>query len=128
MLENYYKLVETAITDLGINPAETRGPQEGQWNLKKGKFDIMIDIWEQEKHILFQIVAPLCDLPDDNREAFFMHLLQKNYGLSSTAYAIMNDTVFLKYTTEAPTITKENIAQLLTKTAFYAEQSEFVPA
>ena len=128
MLTTYYKLVDTAIGELGLNPDETRGEQPGQWNLKKGKFDIMVDVWEQENQFLFQIVSPLCGLPDENREGFLLHLLQKNYGMSSLAYAIMEDAVFLKHTTEMASLTKENIVMLLTKTAFYAEQSSFVPA
>jgi hypothetical protein len=74
------------------------------------------------------VVSPLCTLPDENKEGFMLHLLQKNYGLSSLAYAIMEDSVFLKHTTEMASLTKENIIALLTKTAFYAEQSAFVPS
>src|SRR6478672_11463615 len=113
MLAKYYKLVDAAITDLGLNADETRGEQAGQWNLKKGKFDIMVDVWEQENQFLFQIVCPLCGLPDDSKEGFLLHLLKKNYGMSSIAYAIMEESVFLKYTTEANTLTKENITMLL---------------
>lgn len=127
MIQQFYKLVDDAITDLGLNPEEVRGEQAGQWNLKKGKFDIMIDLWEQENQHIFQVVAPLCGMPEENREAFLLHLLEKNYGLSSLAYAVMNDTVFLKCTTEASSLVKEQIVMLLTKTAFYAEQSSFVP-
>lgn len=127
MIETYYKLVDSAITELGLNPDEVKGEQAGQWNLKKGKFDIMVDVWEQDNQFLFQIVSPLCSLPDENREAFLMHILQKNYGMSSLAYAIMEDSVFLKHTTEANTLTKELILLLLSKTAFYAEMSDFVP-
>ena len=127
MLQTYYKLVDEAITELGINADETKGEQAGQWNLRKGKFDIMIDVWEQENQFLLQVVSPLCSLPDENKEGFLLHLLQKNYGLSGVAYAIMDDSVFLKYTTEAGSLSKENIVSLLTKTAFYAEQSSFVP-
>lgn len=128
MIDIYYKLVDAAIADLGLNPDEVRGEHPGQWNLKKGKFDIMVDVWEQENQALFQIVSPLCSLPDENREAFLIHILQKNYGMSSLAYAIMEDSVFLKHTTEANTLTKELILLLLSKTAFYAEMSDFVPA
>jgi len=128
MIENYYKIVEEAILALGIPAELSRGPQIGQWNLKKGKFDILIDVWEQEKNHLFQIVAPICAIPDDNREAFYLHLLNKNYGMSSIAYAIMEDSVFVKYTSEANALTQEIILNLLTKVAFYAEQSDFVPA
>lgn len=127
MIDTYYKLVDAAIADLGLNPDEVKGEQPGQWNLKKGKFDIMVDVWEQENQILFQIVSPLCSLPDENREAFLLYILQKNYGMSSLAYAIMEDSVFLKHTTEANTLTKELILLLLSKTAFYAEMSDFVP-
>ena len=56
MLQTYYKLVDDAIIELGLNPDETKGEQPGQWNLKKGKFDIMLDVWEQEKQFLFQVV------------------------------------------------------------------------
>lgn len=128
MLENYYKLVDEAVATLGLNVEEIRGEQAGQWNLKKGRFDIMVDIWEQENQFLFQIVCPLCGIPSENREHFLLYLLQKNYGLSSITYAVMEDTIFLKYTSEATTLTADAIVSLLTKTAFYAEKSEFVPA
>jgi len=127
MIHTFYKVVDEAIVSLGLNSEETKGEQPGQWNLKKGKFDIMVDVWEQEKQFLFQVVCPLCTLPDDNKEGFMLHLLQRNYGLSSVAYAVMEDSVYLKYTTEMNSLTTENIVSLLTKTAFYAEQSAFVP-
>ena len=127
MIHTFYNVVDEAIASLGLNAEETKGDQPGQWNLKKGKFDIMVDVWEQEKQFLFQVICPLCTLPDDNKEGFMLHLLQKNYGLSSLAYAIMEDSVYLKYTTEMNLLTTENIVTLLTKTAFYAEQSAFVP-
>lgn len=127
MLTTYYKLIDDAITALGLNPEETRGGNPGQWNLKKGRFDIMVDVWEQEKQFLFQIVCPLCSTPDDNKDVFLQHLLQRNYGMSSVTYAMMENDVFLKYTTEANELTKENVIMLLNKTAFYAEQSNFVP-
>ena len=127
MITTYYKLIDEAIKDLGLNPDETKGEQAGQWNLKKGRFDIMIDVWEQENNFLFQIVCPLCSLPDDNKEAFLKHLLERNYGMSSFAYAIMEDSVFLKFTSEANTLTKESLLMLFNKAAFYTEQSNFVP-
>ncbi len=127
MIATYYQLIDEAVMALGLNPEDTRGQNEGQWNLKKGRFDIMVDVWEQEKQFLFQIVCPLCSLPEENKEGFLLHLLQRNYGMSSLAYAIMDDSVFLKFTTEAETLTKDVLMMLFNKTAFYAEQSNFVP-
>ena len=48
--------------------------------------------------------------------------------MSSMAYAVTDNTVFVKYTSEANSLTQEIILNLLTKVAFYAEQSDFVPA
>lgn len=127
MITTYYNLVDEAIIALGLNPEETKGKQPGQWNLKKGRFDIMIDVWEQEQQFLFQVVCPLCSLPEENKEGFLMYLLTRNYGMSSIAYAVMESEVFLKYTTEMNLLTKETLISLLNKTAFYAEQSNFVP-
>ncbi len=127
MIETYYKVVDEAVAALGLDAEELRGEQPGQWNLKKGRFDIMVDLWEQENQHLFQIVCPLCGIPEENRDVFLLNLLQKNYGLSAMTYAVMDNIVFLKYTTEAAPLTSENIVALLTKTAFYAEKSEFVP-
>ncbi len=127
MIENYYKVVDEAVATLGLNAEEVRGEQPGQWNLKKGRFDIMVDIWEQENQQMFQVICPLCGVPEENREGFLLNLLQKNYGLSAMTYAVMDNIVFLKYTTEAAPLTAENMVSLLTKTAFYAEKSEFVP-
>lgn len=128
MIENYYKVVDEAVATLGLDAEEVRGEQPGQWNLKKGRFDIMVDIWEQESQHMFQVICPLCGVPEENREGFLLNLLQKNYGLSAMTYAVMDNIVFLKYTTEVTPLTAENIVSLLTKTAFYAEKSEFVPA
>ena len=127
MIETCYNIVDEAVAALGLEAEEVRGEQPGQWNLKKGRFDIMVDVWEQENQLLFQIVCPLCGIPAEGRELFLLNLLQKNYGLSAMTYAVMDNIVFLKYTTEATSLTSENIVSLLTKAAFYAEKSEFVP-
>lgn len=128
MLEHTYQITEEAITMLGISAEECRAEQAGQWNLKKGSFDIMVDVWEEQGQVLFQVVCPLCTLPEENQEGFFRFLLERNHQLSAVTYTLFEDNVYLKHTREANGLTKEEIVNLLSKTAYYAEQSEFVPA
>lgn len=128
MLQQTCQLVEEVLVSLGLNVEECRGEKEGQWNLRKGSFDIMVDAWEEQGQVLFQVLCPLCALPDENKEAFFLYLLQRNHELSAIAYTVFEQNVYLKHTREANGLTKEEILNLLSKTAFYAEQSEFVPA
>lgn len=128
MLKQTYELTESAIKSLGINVEDCRGENQGQWNLKKGQFDILVDVWEEQNQVLFQVLCPLCALPDENREAFFLYLLNKNHELSSVAYTIFENNVYIKHTREAVGLNMEEIINLLTKAAFYAELSDFVPA
>lgn len=127
MLQQTCQLTEEVLVSLGLNAEECRGEKEGQWNLKKGSFDIMVDAWEEQGQVLFQVLCPLCALPEENKEAFYLYLLQRNHELSSIAYTVFEGNVYLKHTREANGLTKEEILNLLSKTAFYAEQSEFVP-
>lgn len=128
MLQQTCQLIEEVLASLGLNVEECRGEKEGQWNLRKGSFDIMVDAWEEQGQVLFQVLCPLCALPDENKEAFYLYLLQRNHELSAIAYTVFEQNVYLKHTREANGLTKEEILNLLSKTAFYAEQSEFVPA
>lgn len=128
MLQQTYQLTEEAITLLGVSAEESRAEQPGQWNLKKGSFDIMIDVWEEQGQVLFQVICPLCTLPDENKEGFYLFLLERNHQLSAVTYTVFEGNVYLKHTREANGLSKEEIVNLLSKTAYYAEQSEFVPA
>jgi len=128
MLEETRQLVEQAIATLGLNPEECRGENPGQWNLKKGQFDILVDTWVEQEQTLFQVLCPLCTPPEDNKEGFYAFLLERNHGLSQVAYTLFDGNVYLKHTREARGLTHDEIITLLSKTAFYAEQSDFVPA
>lgn len=128
MFQQTCQLIEDTITSLGVSAEECRGEHAGQWNLKKGNFDIMADVWEEQGIMLFQVLCPLCALPEENKEAFYRFLLERNHQLSAIAYTVFEGNVYLKHTREANGLTKEEVLNLLSKTAFYAEQSEFVPA
>ncbi|NBV05297.1 MAG: hypothetical protein EBS08_06515 [Cytophagia bacterium] len=74
--------VEKAIHDLGVDPAQARGEEQGQWLLMRNETPIYLDAWSAEQKspwnyfifeedaTTFQLTIPFCYAPTLQREAF----------------------------------------------------------
>ncbi|MEL6342314.1 MAG: YbjN domain-containing protein [Myxococcota bacterium] len=61
------------------------------WALKHGSAHVVINVQadEDDELAFLHIYAPILDVPADNREAFYRHLLERNFdSLTSCAFAI----------------------------------------
>jgi len=121
--ESTVEKVENVITGLGINVAEARTENPGQWNISKDKnIQLMLDVWEENGFHFFQVLSYACPVGDENNAQFLKFLLQENHGFCETAFTIIDENVFLKYTTEADeTLTEERILKSFTRIAYYNE-------
>lgn len=114
--------IEGVLTQMGIPAAEARTENEGQWNIAKSeKIQLMLDVWEENGHHFFQVLSFVCPLVDDGRPDFLKLLLKENHGFCETAFTILDEQVFLKYTTEADDISDERIYKSITRVAYYNE-------
>jgi hypothetical protein len=121
-LEILTEKVESAITKLGLAAEQTRTDQAGQWNLSKDeKTQLMLDVWEENAYFFFQVLSPVCEVGDEKNAAFFKLLLEENHGLCETAFTILDNNIYLKYTTEASDLTEDHIYKSITRTAYYNE-------
>jgi hypothetical protein len=112
--------IENVLTQMGIPAAEARTENEGQWNIAKDEnVELMLDVWEEEGHLFFQVLSYVCDLPDESNAPFLKLLLEENHGFCETAFTILDEQVFLKYTTEADDINEDRIFKSITRIAYY---------
>ncbi len=97
-LTEHYKMIESALFNLGVNPETSRGVIPGKWSMKKGSAEIWIDLWYDEKidRAYFQVVAPAIPIPFENKENFFRELLEYNDKMFSVAFTIYNGWAYIK--------------------------------
>ena len=117
-------MVENCIKALGVDPAVCRGEKPGQWNLQKGSASVWIDVWhiEQEGRGYFQVLAPVMQLPENNREAFFQELLELNYGFYGAAFVKFNDWVYVKMIRELDGLEEKEAAATMSRVGWYADE------
>lgn len=120
MIKELITKVERVLTQMGIPAAEAKTENEGQWNIAKDEnVELMLDVWEEDQHLYFQVLSYVCDLQDDSNPAFLKMLLEENHGFCETAFTILDEQVFLKYTSEADDIDEQRIYRSITRIAYY---------
>ncbi len=122
-LSNYYGVVEECIGRLGVEPAQCRGEKDGQWNLKKGEISVWIDLWhiELEGRAYFQVMTPILQVPEKNKEALYEELLSLNDSLFGVAFTIYKNWVYLKVIREAMGMDANEAFAMLTRVGNYAD-------
>ncbi len=135
--ENTSQLIESTFAFLGLNPAETRASEKGQWIIYNGDTEIYIDLWEidqenawlyfetDEPVYAFQVVSPVCYLPSDSTDQLFEELLHNNLNMFYTSYIINRDQNMLaiKYRRPSKGLTQEEIIEAIESTGYYSEST-----
>ncbi len=113
--------VENVIKKMGIPPDEAK-TDEGQWNIAKDEnLELMLDVWEENEHSFFQVMSFVCEVGDTSRPEFLKLLLEENHGFCESAFTILDDNVYLKFTAEADDMNEERIHKSITRIAYYNE-------
>lgn len=115
--------IEEALRMAAVNPDDCRtSGGDTQWNLKSHDIEIWIDIYsaEEEGRLYFQVMSPLVMVPENDKEAFFRHLLELNYQLIGTHFVVYKEGVYLKYMRDALNISTEEVYNVLNRFSRFA--------
>jgi hypothetical protein len=114
--------LEIVISKLGINPGQAK-QATGQYTISKDQnVQIFMDAFEENEHTFFQILSPIMQIPDTNAEALMIQLLKENHGLVDASFAIIDNAIFIKHTTEDKgQMTEDRIMESIQRIAYYNE-------
>ena len=121
-LQKTYNIVEECIRSLGVDPAVCRGQNAGQWDLKKGSASVWVDVWQNDDGWSYlMIMAPICDIPQDNTVEFFTEILEINHKLYGCAMTKYEDKIYLKTVREAEGLDQEEAMAMFNRIGNYSD-------
>jgi hypothetical protein len=122
MYQQAVNIVENTIKTLGIEPAEAK-IGEGQYNINKDKnTEVLIDVWEENDRIFFQVLSPVTKINDVTRTEVLKMLLEENHGLVEASFALAKDDILIKETIECSAFfNQERAISTITRIAFYSD-------
>lgn len=122
MYADIIERVEGTLKTLGI-PVDDARTGDGQYNINKDKdTELLIDVWEQEERVFFQVMSPITTLNDAKRNEVLQMLLEENHSMVEAAFTLINNTIFVKETIECSAFfNQERALGSITRIAFYSE-------
>ncbi|MFN5219229.1 MAG: hypothetical protein ACK5CL_10710 [Sphingomonadales bacterium] len=140
MLQDLYKAVDKAIHDMGVNPNDTRGDEQGQWMLLRDEMPIFLDAWEEtsstpwnyfvfeKDQTIFQISVPFCHAPTLRREEFLQEMLVVNLNLMYGKYTYneKDNVVALVYRVPGLSFQEKDLQLIIDSLCYYAEMAYHV--
>jgi hypothetical protein len=120
------ELVEELIGGFGLNPKELRlegGPDVAVWNLQRGSATVLLIVREADEGAFIQVVSPILEVPEANREAFYERLLRLNMEeLVNCAFALQENEVTVTSDRSAKNLNYSEVEEMLTNVAAYADE------
>ena len=122
-IEHYYQIVEEVISSLGVDPSKCRS-NPGQWDLKRGSASIWVDVWklDNDDYGYIQLMAPVCDIPETNTQAFYQELLEINHQLYGCAMTKFENRIYIKAIRELEGIEGSEVRAMFDRVGYYADQ------
>ncbi len=126
-LARYYSIVNNTLKSMGVNIQQSRVPgTENQWVYIKGSAFTLIEIGKAKRrdediHYI-QAFAPICQVPQQNREAFYMELLKYNHNLLGTFFCIHNELAIIKLIRNLVGLNKAEVRQLIEDVGYISDK------
>lgn len=117
-------LIENVIQSLGVDPQLCKGEKEGQYNLQRGSAAVWVDVWQSEgqEYGYLQVMAPVLEIPPNNREAFYRELLDINHQLYGVAMTTYGSWVYAKSVRELEGLDENEARAILSRVGACADQ------
>lgn len=134
-MEKYYQAVEQALQIIGVDPANARNAEQGQWSIFRDEIEVFVDVWSsgkdaqwnyyfQEQDIpVMQVIAPITTLPVFDLDEFYEELLELNRHLFYASFVVnkQENMLAVKYRWVGLELDVDDAVQAIESVGYYAE-------
>lgn len=116
-------LIENSLKGLKLDPVTCRGEKAGQWSFKSKDATIWIDVFSfptNPDKFYFQVMSPLCKVPDTKSAEFFQDLLEINYQMYGSWMCKKEGWIYVLSLREAAGLNQSEVDAALDRVSFYS--------
>ncbi len=122
-LQEIAPLIETSLAGLKVDPALCRGEKPGQWSYKVKDATVWIDVFTSDINQgkwYFQVMSPLCAVPNRKSAEFFQDLLEINHKLYGCSMCKKDGWLYVMVLRETVNIDQSEIDASMDRVSFYS--------
>ena len=122
-LQEITPLIEASLAGLKVDPALCRGEKPGQWSYKLKDATVWIDVFTSDANQgkwYFQVMSPLCAVPNRKSAEFFQDLLEINHKMYGSWMCKKDGWMYVITLRETVNIDQSEIDASLDRVAFYS--------
>lgn len=134
-MQKYFDIVEQALQVIGVDPANARNAEEGQWSIFRDEIEVFVDIWstgkepqwnyyfKEEDIPVLQVIAPITNLPLFDLDEFYEELLEINRHLFYASFVVnkAENMLAVKYRMTGLELDVDDAVQAIESVGYYAE-------
>lgn len=135
-IESYSKLIEQALSQLGIDPKTARSEEaEQRWYLHRDQTNVMLllresELYNKEKKPVVVLAAPLVRIPKDEKvkAKVFEYMLSINHVSISESFSVNEGVIYMRSSSYAASLNADTLKALIDNFTFWAQyfHKEFV--
>jgi len=109
-LQEYIDIINSVISDIGVNPDEVFNKPELMWDLFKGSAEVIIHIFTIEDTYFIDVRSSVCPIPTTNVLPFYRKILELNQYYVALKFYVYKDWTWVSISRELVGMSKEEMA------------------
>ena len=122
-IRQHAAMIDNILRQLGLDPKSVKmDTTEGYgWSFRRGSAVIEVYLSESDGEGYLQVLSPILHIPTTNVLPLYRRLLELNLQLTSAAFGVYNDVVYVFYERTLQDLSAGEADDIITKVAAYAD-------
>ena len=122
-IAHYLRVIEEAISKLGIDPATVRSPRPAVWQVEKGSARIRIEIFQLVENgpFGFNVMSPIFNVAEGVPNQIYEEMLKINHQILGAGFSLFDNIIYLRSTRMLEGMDSQEAVQIISMVAGAAD-------